>query len=525
MFRFLLFLTLAATAYGNSSFWPEYHKTPLSEIRPQEWIETDHIIDGWDWSLPPHVQPAPSALMAIKRSHHLNRFLDEILEPIDLPINPTVSLWVKWRDLEPEEGTYRFDVLRQRIQEAEKCGYKVVLRMLCSATSFAPEWISEYGIPIREEHKESKMVNYEISHPEFHKRYIRLIDELGKSGIPQIDVLKGAFVGYASPSNGDEGIGPHGMDPDMVPHVMERLDAWARAFKGVEHKVFMGGISQYGLDLGFGIRRGFVEMYMYHIPDEMIGQMVDKNGYLWVNVSADVLKRGVFHGEENEEYEEKWASAEREFRFGPDTESYVYRYFTSNLRLLQMRSNYVLYNSFSIIPEQMVWVGQSLGRTVEDTPDIWCALRESYVRKVGPVKNFERWLYQRDSEGFETKPAFRIEHPIRMWMVERDKYYDYIARKGRQIGLAVDDRWCGGRPVDVAIKTTYFDIGTGTVELTVGQERRTIALTGSGAVKTVTFFFEKADFSAKGMEYDIVFQGLETDAVISFVRVIRLDEW
>lgn len=518
-------LSVYAAPSEKWPYWPDYSKTPLAEVRPQQWRTTDDVIDGWDWSLPPGVKPAPNGLMAVQRSSSLHRPLTTLLEPLDLPMNPAVTLWVKWRDLEPEEGVYKFDVLKERIAEADAAGYFVVLRILSSATGFAPDWIRQYGIPIREEHKESKMTNYEVSHPTFHERYLRLIGALGKSGIPQMDMLKGAFLGYASPSYGDEGIGPHGVDPDTVPHVIERLDAWARTFRGVEHKVFMGGVSQHGLGHGFGIRRGFVEMYLYHIPDETIGQTVDENGYLWVDDSADVLKRNIFHGEENEEYEEKWASEEREFRFGLTTESYPYRYFTSNLRLLQMRCNYVLYNSFSLWPEQMVWVGQSLGRTVDDAPDVWCALRESYVRRVGPVKNFERWLYQRDSEGFETEPAVPVDQPpISMWMVAPDRYYDFVARRGRRIGLSVDDRWCGGKPVDVAVKTTYFDIGEGALELMVGSQRRTLALTGSGELKTATFFIEQADFSAPGMEYDLVFQGLETDAVISFVRVIRLDE-
>jgi len=266
-----------------------------------------------------------------------------------------------------------------------------------------------------------------------------------------------------------------------VPHVIERLDAWAKAFEGVEQKVFMGGVSKHGLDLGFGLRRGFVEMYLYHIPDDSIGQLVDGDGYLWVNESAQVLSRRTFHGEENEEYEERWATSARDFRFGETTDSYTYRYFISNLRLLQMRCNYVLYNSFSIIPEQLVWVGQNLNRTVQDAPDIWCVLRESYVRRVGPVKNFERWLYQRGSKRFKTQSAVKINHPIKMWMVEPGQHYDYIARQGKQIGLAVDDRWCGGGPVNVAVKITYFDVGRGTVEMNLhgedGHIKQNITLT------------------------------------------------
>ncbi|MEX1048811.1 MAG: beta-galactosidase [Akkermansiaceae bacterium] len=510
-------------------YWPEYQKTPLNEIRPQEWKPADHVIEGWDWSLPSTVKPAPSGLLAVYRTSDIERPLNKEIQSLDLPVNPTLEIWLKWRDLEPVEGHYRFDLLRERISEAEQAGCSVVLRILSSATIFAPEWLMNYQIPLREEKSKNKpkVTNYEISAPEFHKRYLQLVEKLGESGIPQLKSLKGAFVGYASPSYGDEGIGPQGVDPDTVPHVVERLDAWAWAFENIEHKVFMGGISQHGFQKGFGTRRGFVEMFLYHIPDPVLGQTVDKDGYLFVDDSVELLKRRAFHGEENEEYEETWATKERGFRFGENTDSFTYRYFISNLRTLQMQCNHVLVNPFSIYPEQMVWVGQTLGRTVEDSPDIWCALRESYVRSVGPVKNIERWLYQRDSPGFETTPVVKIFHPIKMWMVQPDQNFDYIARRGKQIGLAVDDRWAGGGPVNIAVKTTYFDKGQGTIDVALktsaGDTSRQIQLTDSGKLKTSTIFIKNAVFPAKEMDHDILFKSTGDAAVLSFVRIIRLN--
>jgi hypothetical protein len=38
-------------------------------------------------------------------------------------------LWIRWADLEPVEGNYKFDVLRKRIAEAQAKDYGVVLRM------------------------------------------------------------------------------------------------------------------------------------------------------------------------------------------------------------------------------------------------------------------------------------------------------------------------------------------------------------------------------------------------------------
>lgn len=527
---FFVFCALVGVSQGAPpekwSYWPEYQKTPLSEIRAQEWREVEDVIDGWDWSLPPTVKPAANGLLVNMRTFDPNQSLNKKLKPVDLPINPTVSLWVNWKELELEEGAYRFDILQDRLAEAKANGYFVVLRILASSTHFAPEWMKDYYIPLKENEKTGGIENYDISHPEFHKRYLLLINALGDSGLPDSETLKGAYFGYASHAYGDEGIGPYGVDPDTVPHVVERLNAWAQAFKGVEYKVYMGGISQLGLSMGFGIRRGFVEMYLYHIPDDEIGQQVDENGYLWVDESNGIVRSNAFHGEENEEYDEVWATEKRGFRFGQNTDSYAYRYFTSNLRLLQMRCNYVLYSPFSILPEQMVWVGQSLGRTVEDSPDIWCAMRESYVRRVGPVKNFERWLYQRDSEGFETEPVVKVEQPIKMWMVEPGKYYDYIARRGKQIGLAIDDRWCGGEPVDVAIKVTYFDVGQDMADVWLrtknGVKYKAFKLSGTNKLKTATFFVEDAIFPAKGMKHDIILKSRNSDVVVSFVRVIRL---
>ena len=48
-----------------------------------------------------------------------------------------------------------------------------------------------------------------------------------------------------------------------------------------------------------------------------------------------MIAKNVFQGEENEEYEEKWSEGQSSSRFGA-LESFPYRYFTANLRLLQI---------------------------------------------------------------------------------------------------------------------------------------------------------------------------------------------
>ncbi len=522
---------------GPYRHWPAYGKVPVSEIRPQAWRDREDVIDGWDWSLPPSVQPKPNALLCVSRRA---RGLPEL----SFPANPVVSLWVFWSDLEPEEDRYRFDKLVAQLEGIEQAGYGAIIRPITAVHSrpsypdasrtpkgrrkpcAPPYLVTKYNVPrIPEKPKgDWRIVNLDPAHPAFHRRYMKLVRELGKSGIPGMAVVKGIIVGYKSSSWGDEGIGPRpetrgGEEPA---HVKERLDAWAEACRGVEHKVCMAGVSDYGFARGFGIRGGFVEMYLYQIPDERLGQELDARGYLVVNEDAVGVQQTRFLGDENEEYEESWTH-----RFGK-LDSFVYRYFTSSLRLLQMRRNYLLHNPFSVYPDMLPFVSLELGRTVEDTPDVWCALRESYLRKRGsrepqPVKNFERWLYQRDSKGFETTPAVKIDHAIRMWMVHGNSktgqgaHYDYVARRGRRIGFDVDDRF-EKRVGRVAVKITYFDERPGSLSLVSGDSRREVALRGSGKVQTATFFVDSRSFDG---DHDLVVEG-EPEAVVAFVRVIEL---
>lgn len=518
--------------YGanNYSFWKSYYKTPVEEIKNPDWITKDHLITGWDWSLPKSVTVSTHSNICIARNFSISKYKIESLPKVNFLANPVISHWVKWKELEPKEGQIDFTPLINNIKLAYKKGYGSIVRLHSSATDFAPDWIKKYDIPIRKENKKNPVkTNYEVSHPEFHSRYLKLIAALGESKIPQMKEVHGLFLGYASPSNGDEGIGPYHGDAianDSIQHVRERLDAWGKATSGVEHKVFMGGVSNYGLEKGFGIRRGFVEMYLYHIPDDEIGQKLDPQGYLYVDESNPIIKQNVFHGEENEEYEEKWASQERNFRFGKNTDSYVYRYFAANLRLLQMRCNYVLNNEFSLLPEMFSWVSLSLGKTVEDSSDAWCFLRESYIRKKGgtPVKNFERWVYQRDVPNYETTPVVKINQPIEMWMVQPGKYYDFIARKGNKIGFDVNDEFTAHHK-EFAVKISFLDVDDGSWSLMYngqkGVEKKIIKNENTGKIKTATFFI-KPNFETKKMLFDLEIHGENNfEPTVSFLRIIK----
>ena len=543
-------------------YWPDYQYLEIEDldtIQAQQWINKDHVINGWDWSLPEFVNPSPRSLVGLQRNIGWNK--DYIPLNLNFKSNSVGILWVKWRDIEPTMGNYDFTPIINRINQANSIGSDIILRILCHSKSRgtgsnalsrgdAPLWLEDLGVNLLPKKEERHNLNFDPSHPEFHKHYLMLVDEMAKTGIP--DMVKAAYVGYASHSFGDEGIGPHGENNpeanDAEVHVKERLDAWGEAFKGQENKVFMGGTSFYGFEKGFGVRRGFVEMYLYHIPSPNLGQYIDDDGYLSVDENAPVLKYECFNGDVNEEYDKAWATDERNYRFGNTTNSYPYRYFTSNLRALQMRCTYI-HTTGHLMPKMLPFISQELGRKVEDAPDVWTFLRTSYLRastyrnndKMGreitpteeaegiETKNFERWLYQRDAPGFETKPAVKIQQAIKMWMVQNDKYYDYIARKGKNIGFDVDDRWMGLKD-SIALKVSYFDFYPGNLNLVYNNGEQEIiksqSLTGDSNLKTATFIISKMDANQMDNNFDFVLKaGENTDSiVVSFVRVVHADE-
>lgn len=111
-------------------------------------------------------------------------------------------------------------------------------------------------------------------------------------------------------------------------------------------------------------------------------------------------------------------------------------------------------------------------------------------------------------------------------MVQEDKYYDYIARSGKNIGFDIDDRWVGSND-SIALKVTYFDNHAGELNLVYnnGQKmvQKTQKLNGDGNLKTVTFFLANLKSNSLEHKFDFALKaGKNTDnIVVSMVRVIN----
>lgn len=512
------------------------------EYRFHLWNESEHTVEGEDWSLPPTVRAASySGMLAPKAVS------DAFPGRIQRSVKPT------WRSMEPEEGRFDFAALRAAILEASEQGRHSVkiglgasvwetrhFRQLGDPTvarvevGSAPRWLTRYGIPIVEERPNAstpfQVVNFDIYHPEYHRRYLRLVEAFGRSGIPQMKELDQCYLHLRSASRGEEGSGPASTDPNRRLYE-ERLRAWAAAFKGVAYKLcnVSGSVEDIALcnQLGMGQRNGFVEHYLLHAPNPALGQELDPEGYLVVNEQSPIVAENRASGDENEEYQ-------NEVRFGP-LETFPHRYHESMLRALQMRRNFLWAETgtWLVNPPLLHYVALELGQTVRTAPDAWCYLRESRTRK-NTVKNFERWLFQRDGEGARTVPTEKVEVPAQMFEFDRAHLYDYTARRTDRahgqtaIRFGLDDAFLAGGPHRVAVKITYLDRAQARWALAYqagdgSRIARSVTCGDTGKTKTVTFLLPAARFPGRGYRgVDLEIQALEGDAVVRLVRVIKL---
>jgi hypothetical protein len=514
----------------------------------QPWRTTDDNIAGWDWSLPPHVRASPRGWVAYGHG-----------EDLDVPFPPgnrVIALYLRWRDLEPRDGVFDFSVARERIARIAAAGLGINLYVRAAVWKMdkvdregkvtqpsrgnepaesAPRWLADHGVPLITEKAITnnaspfQITNCDIFHPIYHERYLRFIRALGQSGIPALDAVKVAYLCDKSATNGEEGWteADQPTSGEGWQRYRERLAAWAEAFGPKRHGLMTVSSKPQVLAecyrLGIGQRNGFVEMYLGHTDNPALGQAVDAGGYLVTDETIPPLARGYAWGEENEEYGRGWTA-----RFGP-YETFSHRYRESMLRALQMRRTYLLTDRSDLDPALLHYVCLSLGRTVADTPDVWCYLRETPTKQhPAGVRNFERWLHQRDRDGARTFAVDRYD------IAEQNTHsFDFTARRTvaatgqNTIGFALDDRFLSGGPHRVAFKVTYRDEGRSVWRLAYSGTRAgsapcRVECTGTGEVRTATFIRDDVRFGAAGFDFDFTIEAERGDAVIKFVRVIQL---
>jgi len=470
------------------------------------------IVDGDDWWLPPEVHPNPGTGFGWVNDAWVQRWTDRY------PVQQggmffSEYIYFNWAEVNPAPGEYDWDVIDREIEKISRTpnmGFVLWPRVYARSNVMdrklhgrggydgdpeIPRWLEEQGkvrfmpegtvlawekgsgyLPAFRDFLMALSDRYK-AHPLFGWVECRYIDPVYGEGTFRVGV--DAFERAERIS---------GMSPAVLErYLKEYFDIWAEAFAGHERKVVVANwepklgqfsndyrdacehIWRYAAQLGFGGRDGQVESW-YRYTTSGYGITVDDNGYMLLDDDFPPIRDGVIWHTENENV------LLNSGKFGPDSQA-GYRWFTSNLRLLQMRRNWSLLvylepgkdggGAALMWPQLTRYVQLSLGKTINNSPDAWCWLREGYKRdsrerKGYTLKNFERWLIQRDigPDGV-TVPAAKVD--ISLLGQTSSEPFEFQARSTNSaegqnsIYFQVDPRWFGDKAQSVRMFVTYFD--------------------------------------------------------------------
>ena len=493
------------------------------------WRSSSDIVDGWDWTLPPHVVAAPRSGIFNYNSRVPPGFRGNHLKQVN----------ADWRTLEPERGRYDFSQLVREIKDPAYDGVMLNVRGVTwtksgSATArTAPDWLSDAPKITESPINGFQIVNLDITNESVKQGLINLWSALGKAGIPQMPEVKFVIVHGPSQTEGEEWSGAQ-VTSAGTSAMLEILSAHIRAvgpndtWKLAWPKHF-GPLLDATLRAGGGQRNSNIEKWLVYFPNTDIGETFTDTGYIEINESLPLIAEKRHFQDQNERYGGRSTDVDR---FG-DPIYWPLRYRHANLRALQAHRNVLWLERDSVMNPPMVnWVGLELGRDVTNAPDAWVALMRTWVRHGGEnreVNNFARWLYQRDINGVKTTPTISVDHGFNATangLLPENLWYSDIARQAPLIGFAVDDRFLSGGPHSVAIKVTFHDINPSTWSLVYrtpnGERERSINNGNTKKVRTATFFVDDFVANADGKNFDFTLKSNGEATPFSFVRVIKL---
>ena len=483
------------------------------------------VREGWDWTLPAHVEP-------VQYSGYFTwggRRFD--------PAITVRGMMVTWKRLNPAPGQYDWDWLRGEIEKNRGAGMRTGIHLKGVQRDAVPDWVVErykpvvLDVPVLQEDQPWRIQNVPPWQPDVDRSFHEFLREFAKTGIAQDDNVVYGYIHGISASRGEEMfIRP--VDWQMweettgvtaekfADWLRRRIDAMCMAFEGVEYKlaVTWGGplgpipelrtatadLHEYAFKKGAGIRGGGID-FMHGLLDAPAwGARVDQQGYLIVDDNHPTIKEGRFRADENEEYGKYW-----EWRFGP-VEGYPYRHRICVLRGLQMRQNFQLVSpsTLALNPELNEYARITQGYRRENSPDAWAYLRQ-FDRRSTPIKNIERWLIQRDAPGSQSAPA----EPVDRFPLPSEKHRnvtsvrDFDARRTdiehNQRGLLFTlDPVFWAKPQSATVKVTYTDRTPARWHIQYtdgdGKLQRTASVENRGDDRRKTATFQLPSLSANG---------------------------
>ena len=379
------------------------------------WRGSDDVVTGWDWSLPSGVKPATGSGI-----FNLNSRV-----PAGFPGNHLKQVNARWKELEPVEGKYDFSSIFAALNDRNYDGVMLNIRGMVvsivdangnptlSSEITAPTWLSQSAPKVTEPLRNGvRITNMQIYDPRVKTKLLQLIKAIGSSGIPGDERLVAQIIHGVSGSRGEECCASQNNVTAVYATMQEVIAAWSTAYG--PHAKKLAWLKEDPANLfdaavtkgGMGARGGIIENWIrgQYTPGaaNQTGQIYD-NGYLIVDESFAPIAQGRTWLDEYEAFDRKFTSPER----------LQQNYRMATLRALQMRRSVVWTETDSVInPALLSWASLELGKTVNTAPDAWVTLISTWTRSSGDkeVKNFERWLYQRDGNGVSTTPTLRLDH-------------------------------------------------------------------------------------------------------------------
>ncbi len=178
--------------------------------------------------------------------------------------------------------------------------------------------------------------------------------------------------------------------------------------------------------------------------------------------------------------------------------------------------------------DMILFARDYLGRSIDDTPGVWAALRETEYDWYPQYGNFEFWLYQdHAAPGGRTVPLWRVgDAPEGRYTRRTDE-----ATGNPYVAFDIDDAYLYEVNGPVTLTVTYLDRGldSWTLEydgdLNPGQAAPSVRKTDTGAWQRASFVLTDAYFANRqpggqraGTDFRIA-SGGDGDEIIHFVHV------
>ncbi|MBW2263764.1 MAG: hypothetical protein JRG91_17520, partial [Deltaproteobacteria bacterium] len=498
-----------------------------------------------------------------------------------IPVASCGDRTCSWASLNPEEGVYDFDIIWDRIADLEDTPFVFGLRVSSIVLENVPEWVMTKHSPATFVSARHGFTMVNPMDPDVEAEFMLFMEALAAEDFGSHPKVVFAYIHGFSTSLGEEmwldwddfplAVSDWGMTSELYHGwAIRRIDAWLDAFAGNEDKLIWVGtpsslqqtlgdewnlasidVCNHVLESGCAFRGGIIELFNGRMVPLTTGQdlELDPHGrdgpihdaYMVTDLDYPPIAENRATGDENEEYDgRKWPVEEN-----------PHRWHESTLRCLSMhfRFVYIVEDAYEIDTDLSAYAQKTFGKRVDDSIDAWSYLREAYIRQhmdepelTGwndiAMKNFERYLYQRDLPGAMTVAVEPVERTVGgnesylenpPWGT--DMPYDLTARRtdrdsgSDRILFSVEDGFLEDGTSTFLLKVTWLDDGASWhAEFDSGETSSTQSVTGTGdgGWSTATLLIDGAAF-AGGLEggQDLAIVSETGDVTVKFVRLVK----